>query len=77
MDSISLQVGVLTDEITSRVEEARAGNYRVLESGHTVVVGWSPRRSPAVLKAVGGCLGAKYTSAVLKAMGGGEYNTIP
>lgn len=36
-------VGVLVAAVTKRLDELRRGRSRVLESGHTVVVGWSPR----------------------------------
>lgn len=36
-------VGVLVAAVTKRLDELRRGRSRVLEKGHTVVVGWSPR----------------------------------
>jgi hypothetical protein len=36
-------IGVLVAAVNKRVDELRRGRGRVLESGHTVVVGWSPR----------------------------------
>ncbi len=36
-------IGVLVAAVNKRVEELRRGRGRVLEAGHTVVVGWSPR----------------------------------
>jgi hypothetical protein len=36
-------IGVLVAAVNKRVDELRRGRGRVLESGHTVVAGWSPR----------------------------------
>ena len=36
-------IGVLVAAVTKRVDELRRGRARILESGHTVVIGWSPR----------------------------------
>ncbi|MDH3247717.1 MAG: NAD-binding protein [Acidimicrobiia bacterium] len=36
-------IGVLVAAVDKRVDELRRGRGRVLEAGHTVVVGWSPR----------------------------------
>ncbi len=36
-------IGVLVAAVTKRLDELRRGRSRVLEKGHTVVVGWSPR----------------------------------
>lgn len=36
-------IGVLVAAVTKRLDELRRGRSRVLESDHTVVVGWSPR----------------------------------
>ncbi len=36
-------VGVLVAAVTKRLDELRRGRSRVLEKGHTVIVGWSPR----------------------------------
>ncbi len=36
-------IGVLVAAVNKRVDELRRGRGRVLETGHTVVVGWSPR----------------------------------
>lgn len=36
-------IGVLVAAVNKRLDELRRGRSRVLEKGHTVVVGWSPR----------------------------------
>jgi ion channel POLLUX/CASTOR len=38
---ISALIGVLTTGIETRMEELRKGRSRVIESGHTVILGWS------------------------------------
>lgn len=38
---VSLFIGVLTNDLDSRVQELRKGRTRVIEEGHTVVLGWS------------------------------------
>ena len=38
---ISTLIGVLTSGIEGRLEELRKGRSRVIESGHTVILGWS------------------------------------
>jgi voltage-gated potassium channel Kch len=40
---ISTLIGVLTSGIEQRVDELRKGRSRVIESGHTVILGWSPQ----------------------------------
>lgn len=40
---ISTLIGVLTAGIEQKLEELRKGRSRVLESGHTVILGWSPQ----------------------------------
>ncbi len=39
---ISTLIGVLTSGIEARLDELRKGRSRVLESGHTVILGWTP-----------------------------------
>ncbi len=39
---ISTLIGVITSGIEARLEELGKGRSRVIESGHTVVLGWSP-----------------------------------
>lgn len=39
----STLIGVLTTAVSERIDELRKGRSRVLESGHTVVLGWSPK----------------------------------
>jgi voltage-gated potassium channel Kch len=38
---ISALIGVITNGLDSRLEELRKGRSRVIESGHTVILGWS------------------------------------
>ena len=38
---ISTLIGVLTTGIETKVEELRKGRSKVIESGHTVILGWS------------------------------------
>ena len=40
---ISLLIGVLTSTIEAKLEQMRKGRSQVLESGHTVILGWSPQ----------------------------------
>lgn len=40
---ISTLIGVLTTGVESKIEELRKGRSRVLESNHTVILGWSPQ----------------------------------
>ncbi len=40
---ISTLIGVLTSGIEGKVDELRKGRSKVLESGHTVILGWSPK----------------------------------
>ncbi len=40
---ISTLIGVLTAGVEGKIEEMRKGRSRVLESGHTIILGWSPQ----------------------------------
>jgi voltage-gated potassium channel Kch len=40
---ISTLIGVLTAGVEGKIEEMRKGRSRVLESDHTVILGWSPQ----------------------------------
>jgi len=40
---ISALIGVLTSTIEAKLDELRKGRSQVLESGHTVILGWSPQ----------------------------------
>lgn len=40
---ISTLIGVLTTGVEGKIEELRKGRSRVLENGHTVILGWSPQ----------------------------------
>ncbi len=40
---ISTLIGVLTSGIENKIEDLRKGRSRVLESNHTVILGWSPQ----------------------------------
>ncbi len=45
---ISTLIGVLTSGIESRLEELRKGRSKVIESGHTIILGWSPQVFPII-----------------------------
>ena len=40
---ISTLIGTLTSGIESKLDDLRKGRSRVLESGHTLILGWSPK----------------------------------
>jgi voltage-gated potassium channel Kch len=40
---VSTLIGVLTSGVESKLDELRKGRSRVLESGHTLILGWSPQ----------------------------------
>jgi len=40
---VSILIGTLTSAIEGKVEDLRKGRSRVLESGHTLILGWSPQ----------------------------------
>lgn len=40
---VSILIGVITSGVEARVEELRKGRSRVIEEGHTVILGWSPQ----------------------------------
>jgi voltage-gated potassium channel Kch len=40
---VSTLIGVLTSGIEGKVEELRKGRSRVIEEGHTLILGWSPK----------------------------------
>ena len=40
---VSALIGVLTSGVESKMDELRKGRSRVLESGHTLILGWSPQ----------------------------------
>jgi len=40
---VSILIGILSNEIEGRVDALRRGRSRVLESDHTVILGWSPQ----------------------------------
>jgi voltage-gated potassium channel Kch len=40
---VSALIGVISSEIDTQLERLRKGRSRVLESGHTVILGWSPQ----------------------------------
>jgi voltage-gated potassium channel Kch len=49
---ISTLIGVLTSGIESRLEELRKGRSKVIEAGHTVILGWSPQVFPIISELV-------------------------
>jgi voltage-gated potassium channel Kch len=40
---VSILIGILSNEIESRVDALRRGRSKVLENDHTVILGWSPQ----------------------------------
>ena len=40
---VSILIGTLTNSIESKVDDLRKGHSRVIESGHTLILGWSPQ----------------------------------
>ncbi len=49
---VSTLVGVVTSGIENRLQVLRRGRSRVMESGHTVILGWSPQVFPIVSELV-------------------------
>lgn len=43
---LSTLIGILTTGIEAKLEDLRKGRSRVIESGHTVILGWSPQVFP-------------------------------
>jgi hypothetical protein len=39
-------IGIISDEIATKVEEVKTGNNRVIEKEHTVVLNWNPQLVP-------------------------------
>ena len=52
----AILVGLVTDAIDSKVEEMKAGKGRVLESQHTVVLGWNSK-GPALVRQLSEAVG--------------------
>lgn len=48
----SVLVGLLATGIGSRIDELRKGRSRVVEAGHTVILGWSPQVFPILSELV-------------------------
>lgn len=40
---VSLLIGILTSGIEGKLEQLRKGRSRIVEQGHTVILGWSPQ----------------------------------
>ena len=40
---VSILIGTLTSGIEAKVDDLRKGHSRVIESGHTLILGWSPQ----------------------------------
>jgi voltage-gated potassium channel Kch len=49
---MSTLIGVLTTGLEARLEELRKGRSRVVETGHTVILGWSPQVFPIISELV-------------------------
>ena len=48
----ALMIGIVSDTISERMDEMNKGMSRVMESGHTLVLGWSDKTIPTVLELV-------------------------
>ena len=44
----ALMLGIVSDAIGSRMDELRKGRSEVLETGHTLILGWSDKCAPTV-----------------------------
>ncbi|MEI6764595.1 MAG: NAD-binding protein [Bacteroidota bacterium] len=40
---ISALIGIISNAIGNKIEELRKGRSKVIESGHTLIIGWSPK----------------------------------
>jgi hypothetical protein len=40
---VSILIGTLTSSIEAKVDDLRKGRSKVIESGHTIILGWSPQ----------------------------------
>ncbi|MBI5829315.1 MAG: hypothetical protein HZB20_07185, partial [Chloroflexi bacterium] len=40
---ISALIGIINNGIEDKLDELRKGRSNVIESGHTVILGWSPQ----------------------------------
>ena len=49
---LSLLIGILTTGIEARLEALRKGRSRVIESGHTIILGWSEQIFPIISELV-------------------------
>ena len=49
---LSLLIGILTTGIEARLEALRKGRSRVIETGHTVILGWSEQIFPIISELV-------------------------
>lgn len=49
---LSLLIGILTTGIEARLEDLRKGRSRVIENGHTVILGWSDQIMPILSELV-------------------------
>jgi len=50
MFTFAVLIGIIGDEIQSRVEEVRMGNSRVIERDHTVILGWNSNLMNSLLE---------------------------
>jgi len=49
---LSTLIGILTTGIEGRLEDLRRGRSQVIESGHTVILGWSPQIFPIIAELI-------------------------
>jgi hypothetical protein len=51
--TFAILIGIISDSISDGVASLRLGNFRVPESGHTVILGWEPSRTGHLVQQVG------------------------
>lgn len=52
--TFAVLVGVLADDISGAVENARQGNWKVPVARHTLILGWNSTHTPLLINQVGG-----------------------
>ena len=52
--SFAVFIGTVSDAISAKVEEVQAGNYSIVERGHTVLLGWNDQTVP-LLRQMAAC----------------------
>ena len=62
---VAVLIGIVTTALENRVRRLRAGRSRVLETGHTVILGWSGKVVPIVSELCEASLGARSVVVIL------------